>query len=263
MDNIARLYKDYSALPEKKAGISFSGFEILRVCAYSVVVADATRAVKFIVADQNWITPVKEEYETLERFKDLEGELFVTPKPLDWGPKPLDGEPYLEKEKIPDYIVMTRLGERPQNEEDCYRASVAMGEFAGKIWKMGGFVYADFHAGNVTLEPDGKIGIIDVASFIKTDFPEAMFWCPMLQKEISCPAIAAKFTEETGIQIDFGRIDKMVEEKLPIFLKTCPSPEIEKNYRENVESNLRELKKALVCERPSSPVKHEKLQLKS
>jgi hypothetical protein len=242
MKDVSSLFEAFKALPEKKAGIVFSGTEILHVGPSSIALADAKHVTKIIVRNHAVVTPVEEEFKTLERFGCIKGELFLLPQAVAWG-------------QDPDYLTMTRLGPclgyRKPDEGERVRAAEAIGEFAARIWESDQLVHTDISLNNLTVEPKGKIGIIDLAAVKKAEFPEEMFWQPLLIKAIPCASIASIFTEQTGIPVSLERVERMAKNRFNQFAPRISGPQAEALWT-TIQSNLTEWKEAEHCQRSGS-----------
>jgi len=171
----------------------------------------------------------QEEFSLLEKLQELKGEHFVTPTPHSC-------------DNDPAYIAMGRLGQivgwNFSAPNEVKKIGTAVGEFAGLLFLAHGAIHTDICPSNYTNEPDGKIGIIDIAS-IEKDIPEKMFLTPLLDPFNICPAMAEKFEQVTGRPIDFDVVEKLSKERLGPLLKS-KTPEEAEMIKGRHDANLEE-----------------------
>lgn len=162
----------------------------------------------------------QEEFTLLDKLQGLKGKLFVLPKQLSWGTNL-------------DYLEMTKLGKTfghiKTNPHDVKKAGLAIGEFSGLLFQKHQSVHMDICPNNFTLEPDGKIGIIDIASIKQVNKPEVLFSVPLSYKQNIAPYIALNFEQQTGIALDFDLITKYATS-----FYTAPSQAIRKTIKSNL-----------------------------
>ena len=249
----ARLYEQFLAIREPQRGV-FPGGEIVRVGPSSIAIIPADHPDSIVKIIKPGHTPrglsVAEEFETLQRLQKLDGELFVTPTPLSFG-------------HTPDFLHMERLGNSfgfgAVPDSAVERIGRAVGDFSGLLFQKHGAIHTDICNGNYTDEPNGKIGIIDIASVEKSDIPEKLFLTPLLYKPNISPYIADEFERRTGISIDFGLVQTLMAETLPTLLRSHRQP-IADDIQNKVTSNLQEwadMRSAFeACHRPTKRPEH-------
>ena len=173
----------------------------------------------------------EEEYDLLKKLLELKGELFITPTPRSRGSDPV-------------YIAMDRLGKvfgwGVSDPNEVKRIGLAVGEFAGLLFLKHGSIHTDICLNNYTNGFDGKIGIIDIASIEKTDVPERMFLCPILDPFNICLAMADKFEEVTGRPIDSDLFEKLSKERMEKLFEGRP-PNVVSMIQGRHDANLEEL----------------------
>lgn len=199
----------------------------------------------------------QEEFGLLEKLQELKGEYFVTPTPLSWGNDP----PYIAMEKLGTAVNEAIFSADPN---EAKRIGTALGEFAGRLYLKNGAIHTDLASNNYTFAPDGKIGIIDIASVEKTDVPEKMFQFPALNSPRLCAAMADKFdtivdeynkSRKDGKKVPHINIDMV--EKLSLEWLSHNDPKFKSDYEKAYTSNLREWRNLrdegdneITCHRP-------------
>ncbi|MER2520159.1 MAG: hypothetical protein ABTQ34_05665 [Bdellovibrionales bacterium] len=209
---------------------------ILRIGPSSIALipdADPDCVVKVVTLKRNPIPEglqVEREFGILQKLYPAKDDLYVTPKPLAWGTDP-------------SFIVMERLGPKfdmtKLNETDVENIGRSLGAFSADIWEKYGSIHSDICIGNYTKEPNGKIGIIDIASVIKEQHPENMLCVPLLQKPNISPYLADEFEKRSGVRIRIELATSMMQTRLAGFLAHHP-PETAERIQNDVASNLEE-----------------------
>lgn len=173
---------------------------------------------------------VKEEYELMAALQQARSERFVTPEPLAFGIGP-------------NFIAMRKLGGhfecKSMNDEMIERVGRAVGAFCAYTWEKFGSVHNDICIGNYTKEPDGTIGIIDIASVEKVKAPDELFCVPLLQKPNINPYLAAEFEQSCGREISYAAIHAMMGVRLAKFL-ACHPQDVAQRIQSDVASNFEE-----------------------
>ncbi|QQR69421.1 MAG: hypothetical protein IPI58_01710 [Alphaproteobacteria bacterium] len=255
--NVEHLYAQFLTLDAEHRDM-FQDGRIVRVGPSSVVIIPEAQPEHIIKIIKPGHTPhglsVAEEFKTLQRLQSLDGEYFVTPIPISWGASP-------------DYIEMQRLGKGHgwdvTDPREIERIGRALGEFSALLFEIHGSIHTDICNGNYTDAPNGKIGIIDIASVKETDIPENLFFTPLLSKPNISPHIAAEFQKRIGRPIDFELVQGIVMERLPKLLLS-KEQESATNIKRRVDSNLQEWRDMRsdirTCHRPAKrlgPTSHQ------
>lgn len=191
----------------RRGGQLTAEIEVLRVGPASIAVATAETVTKIIKAGVNprGVQP-PEEFALLQALHRPDSDLpFVIPKPIDYGQ---------------NFITMNRLAAPAglaavkANEE---KIGTAIGAFAAHIWQNHkGAIHDDLALGNFTLQPDGKVGMLDIASVVppRSGQPEEMFLTLLLVDANLCPYVATAFEQQTGTKIDLGIVKQMHDARL-------------------------------------------------
>lgn len=137
-----------------------------------------------------------DEHALINKLKATENELMKLPDVYASG-------------KEHNFLVMSHIGDHfyANNENvSCYKENApqigkVMGDFAASLYKDFGLVYKDLHPGNMTLDNDGRIGIIDIAAINKGKAEEMLF-LPVLYNAPMAISMARTFFRRTGNKLN-------------------------------------------------------------
>lgn len=173
---------------------------------------------------------------------NMKGERYRTPIPVSFGSHP----PYLAMYHLGTSFI-SHLDDSFIAPSAIEKIGGALGEFAARLYAKHGAIHGDLTPNNYTETPDGKIGIIDIASIKKTIQPEEMFLRPLLCPHNICPSMAEKYdavideinkSRSDGDKIphiNFDLVKKISLERVPSYLKEAESNPFIKRAKERVE----------------------------
>ncbi|MFA6280293.1 MAG: AarF/UbiB family protein [Bdellovibrionales bacterium] len=152
----------------------------------------------------------------LNQFSAGKDDVFSTPRALAFGASP----EFLMMNRMAKPFAVSTAGEELTHRQ-AEKIGIAFGSFSAMTFRQG-MIHTDFHFGNVTQEPDGKIGILDFAALRHAPL-EQLLSCPILTNDILAHSIAKTFCALTGERFGLG---KLQGEKTYLFAKMHNNPSL-------------------------------------
>lgn len=173
---------------------------------------------------------VEEEFDLLRALKSTNQGPYITPMAFAYGTNP-------------DFIVMEHLGKtlekKPLRFDRAEEVGRGIGEFCATTWnELNKSIHLDLCLRNLTHAPDGRIGIIDIAS-VKQGGVENMFFKLLMAQPNLSPYLADEFTQRTGVNVDFAVVQQRMHAELTWQVPSMGTEEALR-IQSDVASNLAE-----------------------
>lgn len=187
-----------------------SAAEIIRETRNSIVVVPAAApdtVLKIIkpTGDPNGHRPV-DECEVMSRVKRFNTDAVVTPDPLACG-------------RNPEHVYMTRIGNpvswATNSVEENHRIGLKVGNFAAILYDEMGAIHDDLAPGNHRQFPDGRIGIIDIASIVPSRRPVEMLMTAIFAPPGYATGVAEGFMAASTAKLDLFWFEATLVAKIP------------------------------------------------